>query len=92
LEKHGAATQATDNTTMWLLRFDCQINKARIQTLKIPITILLENCNNDCIIVPQCYLSYLSCFLLTGTARPAVGTVQPPVGGHLREKVAVVKK
>jgi len=120
VEKHGGARQATDNTTMRRLRFDCQINKARTQTLKIPITLLLEHCKNDCTIVPQYYLiihhffcflftgyitclvfclldtslvlfsvywiHHLSCFLFTGTARPAVGTNQPLVGGHAREK------
>jgi len=140
------------------LRFDYQINKSRIQTLKIHITILLEHCKNDCNNVPQCYLiihhlscflftgyitclvfclldtslvlfsvywihhlscflftryitclvfclldtslvlfsvywiHHLSCFLFTGTARPAVETTQPPVGGHVREKAAAVVK
>ena len=68
VEKHGGARQATDNTTMRRLRFDCQINKARTQTLKIPITLLLEHCKNDCTIVPQYYLiiHHFFCFLFTG--------------------------
>jgi len=66
VEKYGRAKQATDNHTIWRMRFELWISKATTQSQNMQYSLLFHG-NDGYANAPQCYVyMYSACLVCFG--------------------------